>query len=60
MGAIGFKEILFVVVAAAIFFGVKRLPDVARGLGSGIRNFRGSLKAGAESTPAESVDGEVR
>jgi sec-independent protein translocase protein TatA len=27
-----------------LLFGAKKLPDVARGLGHGIRNFKGELK----------------
>lgn len=46
MPAIGLKEILFVVALVLLFFGAKRIPDIAKGLGTGIRNFKGSLRAG--------------
>lgn len=49
MGPLGIKELLFIVLVLAFIFGAKRLPDLAKGIGSGIRNFKGSLKAGAES-----------
>ena len=45
MPSIGFREILFVLLVFALFFGAKRLPEIARGLGSGIRNFKGSIRA---------------
>ncbi|MDE2794918.1 MAG: twin-arginine translocase TatA/TatE family subunit [Gemmatimonadota bacterium] len=45
MPAIGIREILFVLLVFAFIFGAKRLPDIARGLGNGIRNFKGSLRA---------------
>lgn len=45
---IGIREILFVLVVGALIFGAKRLPDIARGLGSGIRNFKGSLRGQSE------------
>ncbi len=48
MGAIGIREILFLLAVLALIFGAKRLPDLAKGLGSGIRNFKGSLRAGSE------------
>ncbi len=44
MPTIGIREILFVLIVGALIFGAKRLPDIARGLGSGIRNFKGSLR----------------
>lgn len=44
MPSLGIRELLFVLVVLALIFGAKRLPDIARGLGSGIRNFKGSLR----------------
>lgn len=54
---LGLREILFILLIAAVIFGARRLPDLARGLGSGIRNFKGSLKDGAER---DSSQGEER
>ena len=54
---IGIKEIIFVLLIVVLILGAKRLPDIARGLGSGIRNFKGSLKGGAEG---DSGQGEER
>ncbi len=44
MGVIGPREIIFLVAVLVLIFGAKRLPDLARALGSGIRNFKGSLR----------------
>lgn len=60
MGAIGLREILFVLVVLALVFGAKRLPELAKGLGSGIRNFKGSLRAGTERDSGDGVDRETR
>ncbi len=60
MGAIGLREILFVLAIVALIFGAKRLPDLARGLGSGIRNFKGSLRAGDAPDHEEGADGDPR
>ena len=45
MPSIGIREILFILLIFALIFGAKRLPEIARGLGSGIRNFKGSIRA---------------
>lgn len=45
MPSIGFSEIAFLVGVVVLIFGAKRIPEIARGLGSGIRNFKGSIKA---------------
>ncbi len=47
-GNIGIGEIAIVLVLALIVLGPKRLPDAARSLGRGMREFRTSL-AGATS-----------
>lgn len=53
MPNIGVKELLFVLAILVLVFGAKRIPQIARGLGSGIRNFKGSLKAGKRGDPAD-------
>ncbi len=40
-------HIAFIVVIALIFLGPKRLPDLARGLGTGMREFRETLSGTA-------------
>ena len=39
----GFWEILLVLAIVMLLFGAKKLPLLARGLGAGIRNFKGEL-----------------
>jgi len=48
MFGLGVMEILLVVALLVLLFGAKRIPLIARGLGEGIRNFRGSFKEGEE------------
>ena len=48
MFGFGVMEILLVVALLVLLFGAKRIPLIARGLGEGIRNFRGSIKEGEE------------
>lgn len=39
-GNIGTGEILLILLFILIFFGAKKIPDLAQGLGKGIREFR--------------------
>jgi sec-independent protein translocase protein TatA len=43
LGNVGLPEIAIVLIIALIVFGPKRLPELGRSLGRGIREFRGSL-----------------
>lgn len=42
--SIGLPELLIILVVAVLLFGGKKIPEVAKGLGEGIRNFKDSLK----------------
>lgn len=37
---LGTSEIILIVLFVLIFFGAKKIPDVARGLGKGLREFK--------------------
>ncbi len=40
LGGLGGWEIMLIVLVILIFFGAKRIPELARGLGKGIREFK--------------------
>jgi len=42
-GGIGLPEVLLVLAIVLIIFGPKRLPQLGRSLGSGMRNFKESV-----------------
>jgi sec-independent protein translocase protein TatA len=44
----GMSETLLILAVLVLFFGAGRLPQIAKGLGRGIRNFKGELKAPPE------------
>jgi len=39
-GSFGGGEILIIVLVVLLFFGAKRIPELARGIGQGINEFR--------------------
>lgn len=51
MGSIGFPELILIFVICLLIFGGKKIPELARGLGEGIRNFREAVH-----TPEEKKD----
>lgn len=41
---LGGQEMLLIFLALLLFFGAKKLPELARGLGRGIREFKDATK----------------
>ena len=41
-------DIVVVLIVAGLLFGGKKIQELAKGLGEGIRNFKGSLKSEEE------------
>jgi len=48
--SIGWPELLVILAVATLLFGGKKIPEVAKGLGEGIRNFKTALKGDPEKT----------
>lgn len=52
-GTLGWPEILLILGVLLLLFGGRRLPELARGLGSGIRDFRSALRGDEEKPKVE-------
>ena len=42
--SIGLPELLVILLVAVVLFGGKKIPELAKGLGEGIKNFKTALK----------------
>jgi sec-independent protein translocase protein TatA len=52
MGLANPLHIAVLVLLLVVVFGARRLPEVGRSLGSGLREFKGSLTGGSDTPPA--------
>jgi sec-independent protein translocase protein TatA len=44
MFGLGFPEMLLIFVIIVLIFGTSRLPELGKGIGEGIRNFKKSVR----------------
>ncbi len=47
-GSLGVPELLLILLIVIIIFGANKLPQLGRGIGEGLRNFKESIKSGEE------------
>ncbi len=52
----GLTEAIFLFAIVVLLFGAKKLPMLARGLGHGIRNFKGELQAPPDEPEPDDLD----
>jgi sec-independent protein translocase protein TatA len=43
-GPIGIPELLIILAIIVLIFGASRLPEIGRGIGQGIKNFKSGMK----------------
>ncbi|MEQ8833722.1 MAG: twin-arginine translocase TatA/TatE family subunit [Miltoncostaeaceae bacterium] len=56
--AIGPTEIIIVLVIVLLLFGAKRIPEIARSLGSGAREFKEGVQG--KDAPEDSIDEHIQ
>jgi sec-independent protein translocase protein TatA len=49
LGRVGIPELIIILMIIILIFGASRLPEIGRGIGKGIRNFKDATKDGENS-----------
>ena len=52
LGRVGIPELIIILMIIILIFGANRLPEIGRGIGKGIRNFKDATKEGQNDTKA--------
>lgn len=55
MFGIGTQEILFILLIVLLFFGGKKIPELMKGFGKGVKSFRDGMN-GVETPKEKGVD----
>ena len=50
MGSLGLPELIIILIIIILIFGANRLPEIGRGIGKGIRNFKDATRDGQNET----------
>ncbi len=48
-GRLGLPELIIILVIIIVLFGASRLPEIGRGIGRGIKNFKDATKEGKDT-----------
>lgn len=56
LGMFGTQEIILIAIVVILMFGAKKIPQLMRGVGSGIKEFKDGMKEGEKSAEDEKKD----
>lgn len=57
MPHLGFQELLIIFLIVLVIFGASKLPQLGRGLGEGIKNFRKGMRDGDDEPSGDAPPG---
>ncbi len=58
LAVIGTTEWILIICAAAILFGAKKIPELARSMGASVNEFKKGMKEGAEPSDSSGTEKE--
>ena len=59
MGRLGTTEIILIIAVVLLLFGGKKIPELMKGLGSGVKEFKKAAK-GEDEAPAAKKEEETK
>ncbi|CAA9486049.1 MAG: Twin-arginine translocation protein TatA [uncultured Rubrobacteraceae bacterium] len=56
LGSVGPTELIIILTIVLLLFGAKKIPELAKGLGTGVREFKRGTSGAAEKDEVRSTD----
>ena len=56
IGSLGMPELIMLLIIILVFFGAKKIPELAKGFGKGISEFKAAKKEGSEDVANDKED----
>jgi sec-independent protein translocase protein TatA len=56
MGKIGFSEILLILLVIVLLFGGRKIPELMKGIGQGMKEFKKASKYDPDEDKKETID----
>ena len=60
IGGLGFQEVLLIALVVLLFFGGKKIPEMMKGLGKGVKSFKDGMKEVENDIKTVSPDEEKK
>ncbi len=54
IGGIGMQEVLLIGLVVLLFFGGRKIPELMKGLGKGVRSFKDGMNGKMDETDSQS------
>ena len=56
IGGLGFQEVLLIALVVLLFFGGKKIPEMMKGLGKGVKAFKDGMKEVESDVKVEATE----
>lgn len=60
LGMIGTTELVLIAIVALLLFGGKKIPELMRGLGAGVKSFKDGIKEGENALKEEAPESKEK
>ena len=60
MPHLGFQELMVILLIVIVIFGANKIPQLGKGLGEGIKNFKAAMRSGEEEPDRKEKEPEKK